>query len=379
MYAIETEQLYKSYDGLPVLRGLDLRVPVGRVYGLLGPNGVGKSTLIHLLLGFLRPSKGTIRIFGQQDTELARGMIGYLPERLRYHLRYSGREYLRYLGQFSDLREPDLSRRVEQELDSVGLVEAADRQLSTYSKGMLQRLGIAQALLADPALLLIDEPTSGLDPAGQREMLSLLAELRRREHTIFLTTHQLDEIEQLCDTVGILYGGKLAAEIDVQNLLQPGRAVSLTVGRMAPELVAQLRGLSPAVRCAEREITLEPNTPLLQAQVLRALLDADIPIIALQPQGRMLEELYMRLVRGEPVALPLAPATAGGAGAEPPTVTAPPVHPDPVAGPASTSATRVYDLDAPASPGRPSSGDTLLRELLRQEQEPGAEGREPEA
>src|SRR5215210_3174301 len=114
MYAIETENLYKSYDSLPVLNGLNLRVPEGQVYGLLGPNGSGKSTLIHLLLGFLRPTKGRLRVFEQQDLEQVRGRIGYLPERLRYHLRYSGREYLRYLGRFSDLREPELSARVEQ-------------------------------------------------------------------------------------------------------------------------------------------------------------------------------------------------------------------------------------------------------------------------
>src|SRR6266487_4346319 len=164
MYAIETENLYKSYDGLAVLRGLDLRVPPGQVYGILGPNGAGKSTLIHLLLG---------------------------------------------------------------------LLDVADRLLSTYSKGMLQRLGIAQALLTDPEILLIDEPTSGLDPAGQREMLDLLAEVRSRNRTIFLTTHYLDEIDVLCDTVGILYGGKLAAELDVQSLRVPGRNVLIKVDQLS--------------------------------------------------------------------------------------------------------------------------------------------------
>src|SRR3954468_8368528 len=240
MNAIEIENLYKSYDSLPVLSGLNLRVPQGQVYGLLGPNGSGKSTLIHLLLGFLRPNRGTLRVFGQQDLEQVRGRIGYLPERLRYHLRYSGREYLRYLGQFSDLPRSQLSARVEQELGAVGLLDAADRQLATYSKGMLQRLGIAQALFSDPDILLIDEPTSGLDPAGQREMLNLLAEVRSRGHTIFLTTHFLAEIEQLCDKVGILFGGQLAAEVDVQAVRAPGRHTLITVTDTTPEVAARL-------------------------------------------------------------------------------------------------------------------------------------------
>src|SRR6266487_4242875 len=233
MYAIETENLYKSYDGLAVLRGLDLRVPTGQVYGILGPNGAGKSTLIHLLLGFLKPTNGTLCVLGERDLVSIRGRVGYLPERLRYHLRYTGREYLCYLGRFSDLRGRQLTARVDEELRAIGLLDVADRLLSTYSKGMLQRLGIAQALLTDPEILLIDEPTSGLDPAGQREMIDLLAEVRSRNRTIFLTTHYLDEIDVLCDTVGILYGGKLAAELDVQSLRVPGRNVLIKVDQLS--------------------------------------------------------------------------------------------------------------------------------------------------
>jgi ABC-2 type transport system ATP-binding protein len=254
----------------------------------------------------------------------------------------------------SDLPREQLSARVEQELGAVGLLSAADRQLATYSKGMLQRLGIAQALLSDPDILLIDEPTSGLDPAGQREMLELLAEVRGRNHTIFLTTHFLDEIELLCDTVGILFGGKLATEIDVQSLRAPGRSVLIKVAQLPPELAARLHLMAPAVRCTGLEISLQPNTAALQAQVLRALLDADLSIIALEPQGRPLEDIYMRIVRGDPVELPAADP--------PPGMFAPPGHPD--------ATTRVLEGAAPTSPGRPGTGDTLLRELLKQDQEP---------
>jgi ABC-2 type transport system ATP-binding protein len=356
MFAIETENLHKSFDGLAVLRGLDLRVPQGRVYGILGPNGAGKSTLIHLLLGFLKPTKGTLRVLGERDPESVRGRVGYLPERLRYHLRFTGREYLRYLGRFSDMREPRLSTRVDEELRAMGLLDAADRLLSTYSKGMLQRLGVAQALLTDPEILLIDEPTSGLDPSGQREMLDLLNAVRGRGHTIFLATHILSEAEQLCDDVGILFDGRLASEVDIHTLRVPGRDVVISVGRMTPDLALRLQQLSPAVRCHAHEVVVRPNTPELQAQVLRALLDAETPIIALQPRSNALEELYLRAVRGEPVTAPEA--------APPNSLFAPPGHPD---------AMSPDDPEA-ARPGRPFTGETLLRELLSQEDR----GRKPD-
>lgn len=347
MYAIETENLSKSFDGLVVLRGLDLCVPTGQVYGILGPNGVGKSTLVHLLLGFLKPTMGRLRVLGEGDLERIRGRVGYLPERLRYHLRYTGREYLRYLGRFDDMREPQLRARVDEQLRTVGLLDAADRLLSTYSKGMLQRLGVAQALLSDPELLVIDEPTSGLDPAGQREMLDLLAEIRGRGHTIFLATHMLDEAEQLCDTIGVLFNGKLARELDVRALRTPGHDVVINVASLTPELALRLQRLGPAVHCHGYEISLLPNTPELQARVLRTLLDADVPILALQPRSNALEELYLSIVRAAP----------GEPPDEPPGIVA--VQEQPA---------RQHDSAGAARPTR-AAGETLLRELLGPENE----------
>ncbi|MEN9937964.1 MAG: hypothetical protein RLZZ387_4543, partial [Chloroflexota bacterium] len=287
------------------------------------------------LLGFLRPNGGRVRVLGAADPSRVAGRVGYLPERLRYHLRYTGREYLRYLGQFSDMAGPALESRVEEQLHRVGLLDAGDRMLGTYSRGMLQRLGVAQALLHEPALLLFDEPTSGLDPAGQREMLDLLAAMRGSSHTILMTTHYLDEAEQLCDRVGVLFDGRLAAESDAEQLRAPGRSVQIAVAGLTTELAAHLRQIAPAVRCGEASVTINPNTPAIQAAVVRALLDAGVPIISLEPRGRPLEELYMRAIQetpGEEQASPPQPA-------------------------------------APRSVRR--RGDTLLRELLRREDERG--------
>jgi hypothetical protein len=200
-------------------------------------------------------------------------------------------------------------------------------------------------------------------------MLDLLAELRSRNRTIFLTTHYLDEIDLLCDTVGILYGGKLAAELDVQSLRVPGSNVQIRVDLLAAELAEQLQRL-PGVRVKGREIGLQPNTPALQAQVLSLLLREGVAIISLEPQGRPLEDFYMRIVRGEPIEQPAEPA--------PPGLFAPPGHPDrdvlaPELPPAA--ATGPAELPRDPAPRRSRNGETLLRELLGRR--PDSEESEP--
>ncbi len=353
MNAIETYHVCKAFDGLEVLRGINLRVPAGTTYGLIGANGVGKSTLLRLLLGFLRPDQGAVRVLGSTNPEQVLGRVGYLPERLRYHLRYTGREYLRYLGQFNDMRAPHLNARIDDELRFFGLTNAADRRLNTYSKGMPQRLGIAQALLGDPELVLIDEPTSGLDPSGQREMLDLLADVRQRGHTILLTTHMLHEIEYACDMVGILSNGTIAFETDVTALQQPGRNVVISVPPLPDELAADLLHLSPAVRYAKHEIIIEPNSVELQARVLRFLLDANVPIMELFPRRRPLEDVYMRVINGETVEAPIPPelpqidTAANG-------MVAPPGH---------------HDVAEHQQQAAAPTDDVLLQELLRSEQQ----------
>jgi ABC-2 type transport system ATP-binding protein len=371
MFTLEVDNVYKSYDGVPLLRGVTMRLAPGQVYGVLGPSGAGKSTLLYMLLGFLKPDSGTLRLLGTTNLELMRSRVGYVPQNLRYHLRYSAREYLRYLGQFSGLSGAHLKDRADETLRLVGLHSSADTTLSAYPKTMLQRVGLAQALLAEPDVLLIDDPTAHLDPTGQREVLDVLADIRRRGYTILLATHFLDEIELLCDTVGILFEGRIATEADVQTLRGPGSSAVITIG-VAPEKAVQwLQRLSPHVQFHGHEITLRPNSPALQAKVLRTLLDAQIPIVSLQPQGRPLEDLYLHVVRGEPLFAdaPVAPVQTEYATIQldlsrPAAPTA-----SESARPASNGASTPHSdgTPAPAPPGRPRPGQTLLRELLRRE------------
>jgi ABC-2 type transport system ATP-binding protein len=341
---IEIVDLHKSYGDLPVLQGLSLRVAAGEAFGLLGTNGSGKSTLIHLMLGFLRPNKGRISLLGSSDLERVRPRIGYVPERQRYHTRFSAREYLRFLGAFGGLAGSALQGQVDRGLETVGLVEAADRSLGTFSKGMLQRLGIAQALLMDPDLLLIDEPTSGLDPAGQREVLELLGQLRGRGHTVFICTHYLHEVELLCDRVGVLAGGRLATEATVASLRGTLGSVRIHVAGLPPETQAQIEALGPGVRCDQQNIRIGQNTPALQEAVLRVLLDAGVMILALEPLESPLERLYLQTVRS--ALPPPEPERDGPALLEAPAPWAalPPPEPEPER--------------------RRGEGDTLLNELL---------------
>jgi ABC-2 type transport system ATP-binding protein len=249
MLAVEAIDVRKRLGPIRVLDGLTLRVVAGEVYGLLGPNGAGKSTLLHVALGLLRPDGGMVRVLGTTP-ERARARVGYLPERPRYHTHFAPLEYLRALGALSDLSGAALEARCRDLLALVGLSDAASRRLGQFSKGMLQRFGIAQALLHEPDLLLVDEPSSGLDPAGQREIVDLLLALRRQGHTIVMCTHHLGEAHQLCDRVGVLSGGRLAAEVVV--------ASAGGVGGLEDHYIAATRGESalapggPAAALMER-------------------------------------------------------------------------------------------------------------------------------
>ena len=294
--AIEISNVHKRYGNVQVLRGVDLSVAHGEAFGLLGPNGAGKTTLTHTILGLLVPDEGTVKVFGAGETERLSSRIGYLPERPRYHTQFTGREYLGTLGQLSDLRGEKLHQRVEAVLELVGIQEAADRRIGTYSKGMLQRLGIAQAVLHEPDLLVVDEPASGLDPGGQRDMAELLRRVQAAGHTIFLCTHQLTEVARLCDRVGVLTQGRLDRVVGLEELRAQGHSVTVHVRDLPAETATALRELSEAVRCTRTEVVLFPVTDALQAEVLRTLLRDGVAITSVIPEADALEQFYLQAV-----------------------------------------------------------------------------------
>ncbi len=304
MYAIEVDNLSKAHKSQHLLRDMSLRVSEGEVYGLVGARGTGKTTLLHLLLGFLKPSAGHIQILGSPNLRAAHRRVGYMPQYYRYHLRYSARRYLAFLGMLSDIWGTTLNSRIDEELARVGLTNAANQHLASFTPGMLQRFGIAQALLADPDLLLVDSPTDGLDTSSRQEILELLARIRAQGYTMFLCTNHLDIAEFLCDRVGFLIGGRIVAEVNIHEVRSIGTSVNIQVNGLSPEIRTTLHTISSAVQCGEHIVTLRPNTPALQSTVLRTLLEAGVEIIELESLERPLEHIYLEALRNVSLGLP---------------------------------------------------------------------------
>ncbi|MDR2463516.1 MAG: ABC transporter ATP-binding protein [Verrucomicrobiales bacterium] len=226
---------------LLALDGLELRVRRGEVFGLLGPNGSGKSTTMKMLLGLIKPSAGTVSVFGAAAGSLAaRRRLGFLPENPYFPGFLSGREVLNYYGKLVNLHGQRLRARVDELLELVSLTAAADRALKTYSKGMLQRIGLAQALLHDPDLLLLDEPTAGVDPVGSRQMRDLILALRARGKTVIFSSHLLEQVQEVADRVLILHRGKKVREGTLEELLSVRGQSQLTVSGLTPELQTRL-------------------------------------------------------------------------------------------------------------------------------------------
>ena len=219
--------VFKTRQGtVTALDRLSLTVEEGRVFGFLGPNGAGKTTTMHVLLGFVAPTSGDARIFGVDVRQsIARERIGYLPELPDTYRFLSGRELLRLTGRLFRMRGPALDARVDELLAEVGLADAANRRIGTYSRGMLQRIGLAQALVNDPGLVILDEPTSGMDPLGRMRIRRVIAGLRARGKTVFFSSHELSEVELVCDTVAIVARGRVVASGPAGTLVRPGESL----------------------------------------------------------------------------------------------------------------------------------------------------------
>jgi ABC-2 type transport system ATP-binding protein len=214
--AIEATGLTKRYDAVVAVDDLSFRVQPGEIYGLLGPNGAGKTTTILMLLGLSEPSAGTARVVGldpaREPLEVKR-RVGYLPDAVGFYGRLSGRENLAYTARLNGLDPAGVEERITELLGQVNLLDAADRPAEGYSRGMLQRLGVADALIEDPDVLILDDPTASIDPSGVAELLSLIRRLAdERGLAILLSSHLLSQVQQLCDRVGIFSRGRLIAE-----------------------------------------------------------------------------------------------------------------------------------------------------------------------
>lgn len=223
------------------LRDLNLEVAAGEVYGLLGPNGSGKSTTLKIILGLIAPTRGTVAIFGRDNSAVAtRRDIGFLPENAYFHKFLTGAETLRFHARLSGLRRRETNARIDELLETVGLTDTREARLGTYSKGMLQRIGLAQALIHRPKLLVLDEPTAAVDPAGSRDIQNLIASLKKRGVTVLLSSHLLTQVQEVCDRVGILHRGALLREGRMEDLLAIENQTELVLENASPDLLANL-------------------------------------------------------------------------------------------------------------------------------------------
>jgi ABC-2 type transport system ATP-binding protein len=253
---------------------LNLRVETGEVYGLLGPNGSGKSTTLKIILGLVSPTRGSTEIFGRDSREVrSHVQVGFLPENPYFYKYLSGEETLRFFGRLCGLSGRSLENRIEEMLALVGLSKARERRLGTYSKGMLQRIGLAQALIHEPRLIILDEPTAGVDPAGSREIRDLILDLKRRGITVLLSSHLLAQAQEICDRVGILANGVLLREGRLHDLIAIENQTELVLEDASPELLRKIEAIAaeakakvlahrPSTTTLERlflEVTEEPN------------------------------------------------------------------------------------------------------------------------
>lgn len=229
---IDAQGLTKTYPAQigqaakTALAGLDLKVAKGETYGILGPNGAGKTTTQKLFLGLMRPSKGSVMLFGSRpDDAHVRKRIGFLPENPYFYNYLTGEEFVRFCGGLFDIPSKVLTERIGSLLELVGMTHARDVQLRKYSKGMLQRIGIAQALINDPDLVLLDEPMSGLDPVGRHQFREIILGLKKKGKTIVFNSHILSDVEDICDRICILLHGKLVAEGSVSALTEGGKSL----------------------------------------------------------------------------------------------------------------------------------------------------------
>lgn len=252
--AVRIEHLTKEFRTQTVRRNvvravtdLSLEVAAGEVYGLIGPNGSGKSTTMKVLLGLLRPTVGRSSIFGLDSRQVdSRNDVGFLPENPYFYRHLTGQETLAFYGKLCGLEKAELKARIDDLLRLVDLEHARDRRLGGYSKGMLQRIGLAQALIHEPRLVVLDEPTAGVDPAGSRKIRDLIFELKSRGITVILSSHLLEQVQEVCDRVGIVFRGRMVREGRLADILEVEDETEVHLKHATPELIGRIQALVAA-------------------------------------------------------------------------------------------------------------------------------------
>jgi ABC-2 type transport system ATP-binding protein len=304
---IVTRRLTKQYGEFTAVESLDLTIRAGEVFGLLGPNGAGKTTTVLMLLGLTEPTRGVVRVVGLDPTREPLGVkrkVGYLPDNVGFYGGMTGRENLRYTAKLNGFARTEAEARIDELLHEVRLTDAADRKAETYSRGMRQRLGIADALVKNPSVLILDEPTIAIDPAGVEELLALLRRLvTERNLTVLLSSHILGQVQSLCDRVGFFSAGRLVAAGPLDELARgTDRTIQLEVGvegePAAIDTVAlALAGVTKVEPSPDNDrYRIVTSTEDVAGPLATALATAGLPLVHLRRRGADLLDLYRRFV-----------------------------------------------------------------------------------
>lgn len=297
---IEVEGLRKVYHHIVAVDDVSFAMYHGEAFGFLGPNGAGKSTVVKILTGLVTPTQGTVRVLGNPVSHReTRKRVGYLPELPTFHRWLQAGEFLEFHGRLYGLRGPMLEKRCKEVLALVGLSGKEHQKLGTFSKGMMQRIGLAQAILNRPDLVLLDELVSGLDPVGQRDMRELLRQLKAEGMSIFLNSHQLADVEALCDRVAIINHGRILKVGAPDSLFDEPLTIEVRVDAVSALLLRRLGSVALAVRQDEEEpclLLVEVQNDEATADVAAIVYECGARLYTLAPHRRSLEQLFFRAI-----------------------------------------------------------------------------------
>jgi ABC-2 type transport system ATP-binding protein len=305
-FAIETQDLTKRYDGVTVVDSLNLHIKESEVFGLLGPNGAGKTTTILMLLGLTEPASGTARVFGFNPTReplKVKRLVGYLPEKVGFYDNLTARENLAFIAELNNINYAEANSRADEALEAVGLSKEADLTVGKFSRGMKQRLGIADVLIKKPKVVFLDEPTAGLDPKGINQLLDLVANLPKMGTTVVLSSHQLYQVQMVCHSIGILSKGKMVIEGSIDELSREALAggryiIEVETVQPTPQLINAIKGIKGVKKVEAKDNILQIGTASdLRAAISKAVVQNDFPLIQMKVQEFSLDDIYMKYFR----------------------------------------------------------------------------------
>jgi ABC-2 type transport system ATP-binding protein len=292
--AIQTETLRKEFGAHAAVKGLTLRVDQGEVFGFLGPNGAGKTTSIKMLLGLIAPTSGSGSLLGKPiGDQMTLAKVGFLPEHFRFQEWLTAYEFLELHGELLGMEQRDLKLRRDELLERVGLFDFRHKQLRTFSKGMLQRVGLAQALMNRPSLVFLDEPTSGLDPVGRRLVRDIIHELRAEGTSVFLNSHILSEIEVTCNRVAFIRQGEVVRLMEVSILDQNLSMVTIRALGFTPPIISGLETWGQDIRVDGDVLTMTINRDEALPEINHYLVAQGVAVYALTPNRISLEEIFI--------------------------------------------------------------------------------------